>query len=828
MAAEAAGGASRAAGGSMLLSGGDGDLHIDDGDMQDGSAVLDSAVPSQAQQLPTSDTSLPAAIRDSEIASGQGKEQPSTTAREESGPDNINDVTALPPSTGSPATSNTHLPKHDSLSSFTTAPDRNSIVSVGANAAASTSKRDTLGSMGMARIAEESPSPSGATPAPSTPSTGPRDAAANTTAASDAATGSALLNEDNRTSSILPSNPPQSTLTSQPSSSSLTPSSRNIAAGEESTASRSQETSVNDTTATRSNSSNTPTASTSTPSLQPATSSSPSSASQSSLSSSQRRSSGPRAAAHSTLAAGGPIQAGDGLEGNSTRSVLASSQNIQQLHSNAATLASPSPAASTSASSSTPRPTMPGHAGNLDTGSNEREQPTPTNEVFKVPTSVTSPASTPSLPGAYPQSSSSPNLQRNPSHQQLETLNTGSQQGDLHPRAPTRYSHAGFSTTHPPVTASSHHAAAMQVQRSSAPILAPSLPPNAYAYASGSHQQQQQQQFSPDLSFVSPPINMLGDAGFGSSSPYPPLGAQQQQRYSLPAQASSTIPTFSQPFPLHSSAAMAQTASLRPQPTMNYNTPGQSKHLPEMHPSALEARPSISAPFPPSSSPPRNPKGPNNATIATPAALQQRERPDTSRPLGQEICLECLMRDRDMADVEVTGPGVWSRNSDIDFEEALRAEEVAIAHSYQGHSNSNGMNGNYAGSSIEDHADLERRSHLVHNNNNQNGNGNGSTDENYQNLPPQVQNGRYQLARDGGQIRSPSRESSGSDAGSRGYRRQAPAPRRRLGIHDPLTSASLKLWTQIVSTHSLIDRICGKTILICFAISESRQLCSSV
>lgn len=39
-----------------------------------------------------------------------------------------------------------------------------------------------------------------------------------------------------------------------------------------------------------------------------------------------------------------------------------------------------------------------------------------------------------------------------------------------------------------------------------------------------------------------------------------------------------------------------------------------------------------------------------------------------------EICVECMMRDRDMADVDVTTPGVWERASDVDFEEQMRWE----------------------------------------------------------------------------------------------------------------------------------------------------------
>ncbi|PWN47484.1 hypothetical protein IE53DRAFT_371419 [Violaceomyces palustris] len=39
-----------------------------------------------------------------------------------------------------------------------------------------------------------------------------------------------------------------------------------------------------------------------------------------------------------------------------------------------------------------------------------------------------------------------------------------------------------------------------------------------------------------------------------------------------------------------------------------------------------------------------------------------------------EVCLECMMRDEDMIDVHVVGAGLWERESDREFEEALRLE----------------------------------------------------------------------------------------------------------------------------------------------------------
>ncbi|KAI0630169.1 hypothetical protein C8Q77DRAFT_1063579 [Trametes polyzona] len=56
----------------------------------------------------------------------------------------------------------------------------------------------------------------------------------------------------------------------------------------------------------------------------------------------------------------------------------------------------------------------------------------------------------------------------------------------------------------------------------------------------------------------------------------------------------------------------------------------------------------------------------------------------------EEVCVECAMRDQDMADVDVTSPGVWDRESDILYEELCRreAEEEAtgLASSSDNHS----------------------------------------------------------------------------------------------------------------------------------------------
>ncbi|PCH43460.1 hypothetical protein WOLCODRAFT_138353 [Wolfiporia cocos MD-104 SS10] len=41
----------------------------------------------------------------------------------------------------------------------------------------------------------------------------------------------------------------------------------------------------------------------------------------------------------------------------------------------------------------------------------------------------------------------------------------------------------------------------------------------------------------------------------------------------------------------------------------------------------------------------------------------------------EEVCVECAMRDQDMADVDVLSPGIWERESDVLYEELVRREQ---------------------------------------------------------------------------------------------------------------------------------------------------------
>ncbi|KAG9011205.1 hypothetical protein FRB94_008804 [Tulasnella sp. JGI-2019a] len=56
---------------------------------------------------------------------------------------------------------------------------------------------------------------------------------------------------------------------------------------------------------------------------------------------------------------------------------------------------------------------------------------------------------------------------------------------------------------------------------------------------------------------------------------------------------------------------------------------------------------------------------------------QTRGGPKVAAVVVEEVCIECMMRDRDMADVDVMGEGVWERESDASYNELVRMEEEA-------------------------------------------------------------------------------------------------------------------------------------------------------
>jgi hypothetical protein len=120
---------------------------------------------------------------------------------------------------------------------------------------------------------------------------------------------------------------------------------------------------------------------------------------------------------------------------------------------------------------------------------------------------------------------------------------------------------------------------------------------------------------------------------------------------------------------------------------------------------------------------------------------------------AEQVCIECMMRDRDMADIDVTGTGAWARASDADYYEALHADEQDSA-SEQEHPPGLRKSGswNAAGGTYGSHSGM-----------------NTSEESGYM-----------------------------ADAGSQERRGPASMTRTRLGKGSPLTSPSLKLWTDMV------------------------------
>ncbi|KAF9244880.1 hypothetical protein BU15DRAFT_41648 [Melanogaster broomeanus] len=104
---------------------------------------------------------------------------------------------------------------------------------------------------------------------------------------------------------------------------------------------------------------------------------------------------------------------------------------------------------------------------------------------------------------------------------------------------------------------------------------------------------------------------------------------------------------------------------------------GVSKLSPSNGPVSSRAfNPSVGIPIPISSNYRAYPQHPTYITpsAATPDPINTILSPNPPQP-QEDICVECAMRDQDMADVVVIGPGIWDRESDVLYEELLRREE---------------------------------------------------------------------------------------------------------------------------------------------------------
>lgn len=105
------------------------------------------------------------------------------------------------------------------------------------------------------------------------------------------------------------------------------------------------------------------------------------------------------------------------------------------------------------------------------------------------------------------------------------------------------------------------------------------------------------------------------------------------------------------------------------------NFGGYPSQQPSENPPAVTTPPSV--PMPLSSSPRAAPQSPKYVN----APLSGTQNPVHVKPHvpKEEVCLECAMRDQDMADVDVTSPGIWERDSDAYYHDLVRSEEEAIS-----------------------------------------------------------------------------------------------------------------------------------------------------
>ena len=71
-------------------------------------------------------------------------------------------------------------------------------------------------------------------------------------------------------------------------------------------------------------------------------------------------------------------------------------------------------------------------------------------------------------------------------------------------------------------------------------------------------------------------------------------------------------------------------------------------------------------------------------SMIPPQQMQNPYRLQNAAP-QEEICIECMMRDRDMADVDVNSPGVWERESDVALRELIEREDETERRWYEEH-----------------------------------------------------------------------------------------------------------------------------------------------
>lgn len=150
--------------------------------------------------------------------------------------------------------------------------------------------------------------------------------------------------------------------------------------------------------------------------------------------------------------------------------------------------------------------------------------------------------------------------------------------------------------------------------------------------------------------------NSPPSANSGPQGPRPfPDSLQDSARASLP------------PGPRHPQAPSRPTPPLQTVQPQSSQRIGSKPLLPYPYSPATTAKPLVNnSPSQPPMSTPLN--------YGTTLQVQNLPGPQVAPP-PEEICIECMMRDRDMADVIVIGPGIWDRESDIHLRELIDRED---------------------------------------------------------------------------------------------------------------------------------------------------------
>ena len=148
----------------------------------------------------------------------------------------------------------------------------------------------------------------------------------------------------------------------------------------------------------------------------------------------------------------------------------------------------------------------------------------------------------------------------------------------------------------------------------------------------------------------------------GSFSPYPDMANDEKDP--LRFSDDNTVPVIRDENGLASYSQQRKSAQWR----------SQNASYPPAQPYSYTANRTASATSPPSRKPP--PAGSMYSSVKSPAIpVQPPNSPAQVPGPPREVCVECMMRDEDMADVDVTGPGVWDRESDIYYHELCQREE---------------------------------------------------------------------------------------------------------------------------------------------------------